>query len=317
MARPARPPLGRPAPRPAPAAQLPTFLYGVGAPKSGTTWLYEYLRRHPECHLRGHKELHFFDTLERGDVEARARQLATWIAEREALIGTVPAAERRLRLAEILDMRDFLAVLRQCRRDPGLYFRYLLAGLGTRKLVADITPSYGLLSVPTLQKMAASAPVTRFVYLMRDPVTRLWSQLRMSAEQTLPEGADFEAHVGSLLDRLLAGELPGIRAHSDYAAVLARLDAALPEGTLLAMPFEGLTTPEGVKRLCRFLGLKPVAARLDDRVLEGRPADPTPAQMTAMQEFLAPQYAAVAARLGALPPAWQAEAAGGAGRRVA
>jgi hypothetical protein len=297
---------------------LPVFLYGVGAPKSGATWLYEYLRRHPECHLRGHQELHFFDTLERGDVEARVRQLATWIAEREALIGTVPAGERRLRLAEILDMRDFLAVLRQCRQSSDPYFRYLLAGLGSRKLVADITPNYGLLSVPMLQAMAASAPVTRFVYLMRDPVTRLWSQLRMSAEQTLPEGVAFKVHVAALLDRLLAGELPGIRAHSDYAAVLARLDAALPEGALLAMPFEGLTTSEGVRRLCRFLSLRHVAARLDDRVLEGRPADPTPEQMAAMRDFLAPQYAAMTERLGALPAAWQAQGAGdGKDRRVA
>ena len=39
---------------------LPTFL-GIGAQRSGTTWLYENLRLHPEILLASPKELHFFD----------------------------------------------------------------------------------------------------------------------------------------------------------------------------------------------------------------------------------------------------------------
>ena len=39
---------------------LPDFL-GIGAPQSGTTWLYENLRCHPESYLPEPKELHYFD----------------------------------------------------------------------------------------------------------------------------------------------------------------------------------------------------------------------------------------------------------------
>ncbi len=38
---------------------LPDFL-GIGAMKSGTTWLYENLRRHPELYLPPEKELYYF-----------------------------------------------------------------------------------------------------------------------------------------------------------------------------------------------------------------------------------------------------------------
>ena len=38
---------------------LPNFLI-IGAAKSGTTWLYEKLRRHPEVYMPGVKELAFF-----------------------------------------------------------------------------------------------------------------------------------------------------------------------------------------------------------------------------------------------------------------
>ena len=39
---------------------LPDFL-GIGLPQSGTTWLYNNLRCHPELHLPDIKELHYFD----------------------------------------------------------------------------------------------------------------------------------------------------------------------------------------------------------------------------------------------------------------
>ena len=39
---------------------LPTFL-GIGAPRSGTTWLHHVLRTHPDLFLPERKELHFFD----------------------------------------------------------------------------------------------------------------------------------------------------------------------------------------------------------------------------------------------------------------
>ena len=39
---------------------FPEFL-GIGAQKSGTTWLYENLKKHPQLYLPKTKEIHFFD----------------------------------------------------------------------------------------------------------------------------------------------------------------------------------------------------------------------------------------------------------------
>ena len=40
---------------------MPLDFLGIGAQKSGTTWLYENLRRHPGIFLREGKEIHFWD----------------------------------------------------------------------------------------------------------------------------------------------------------------------------------------------------------------------------------------------------------------
>jgi hypothetical protein len=57
------------------------FVFGIGSAKSGTTWLYRYLRSHRECHLRGHKELHYFDAIDKSEVRFQAERLAAEIAE--------------------------------------------------------------------------------------------------------------------------------------------------------------------------------------------------------------------------------------------
>ena len=41
-------------------ANFPNFL-GIGAQKSGTTWLYKNLRKHPQLYLPETKEIHYFD----------------------------------------------------------------------------------------------------------------------------------------------------------------------------------------------------------------------------------------------------------------
>ena len=41
--------------------QFETFLICLGAQKSGTTWLWRYVRAHPQCEATPLKELHFFD----------------------------------------------------------------------------------------------------------------------------------------------------------------------------------------------------------------------------------------------------------------
>jgi hypothetical protein len=45
----------------APPANLPDFL-GIGAAKTGTTWLHHNLRAHPELYLPDVKEVHYFDS---------------------------------------------------------------------------------------------------------------------------------------------------------------------------------------------------------------------------------------------------------------
>lgn len=286
----------------------PVLLFGVGATKAGTSWLHAYLEAHPECHLRTIKELHYFDMLDAGKLEkvrAEFQETRNALAARKMPDDVVRAVARARRLRDIEAWAAALA-----RGDEAAYLDYLGAERGAARLIADITPAYSLLSVGRLKRMAAMTPDVRFVYLLRDPVERLWSHVRMIANRRAAPGEDITARAGRILDRVLRGEETHITERGDYRAVLGRLWAAVDPSRLFVAFYEELFSDAGVDRLCRFLGIAPQPAPLAERVHAGVPVPLSAAQRAAAAAFLAPQYDFVADRLGRVPPQWSAHRVG-------
>ncbi len=288
-----------------PRREPPMFFFCIGAAKCGTSWLYDYLRTHPECLLRGHKELHYFDAIEQMRLKDAIARMERSVASAEARLSLLQPAQRAAEVAKILDLRDYLRVLQTCHMDKNAYFRYMMTGLHTQRLVADITPDYANLSVDMLGKMVGVANETRFLYVMRDPVARLWSHVRMEAKRALPKGADIHVEARAILGQVLADQERVISSHSNYAGVLSRIEAAIPPERRLVMFYEDLMTPAGIRTLCRFLGIKPVKADFEKQVLLGTSASMTQEERAAVRRLMQPNYEAVASRFEVLPATWQ------------
>ncbi len=286
----------------------PTLMFGVGAPKCGTTWMHDYLATHPECHFRTFKEMHYFSSLHNfqlnwllGYLESRVERL-----ERNAMANQ--GAKRERLLQEIVDARDYYDLMKKRVDDRVGYSRYLLEGIGPKKLVGDITPAYGLLPVKVLKEMAATSVTSRFVYLIRDPVARLWSHVRMAVEQENVPSEQYEERSQELLRELLAGDKVRQRdllEYSDYAGAIGRLREALPEEKVLIMFYEDLMTPAGVRRLCKFLGIRPHPGNVKKGVNTGRRAKLPEDLRAEMRRYLKPQYDFAAQYFPSLPAAWK------------
>ncbi len=246
----------------------PTFLFCLGATKAGTSWLYRYLSRHPECYLRSIKELHYFDTVENGHYDRPILGQRKRLAALQTAEGR-PAMVARMRR----DIVEWLEVLEQRREDTAAYPEYLTAHRGDRHLVADMTPSYALLPERRLQAMAAMDPDVRFVYLLRDPVSRLWSDVRMMARRKTDDLAAFAASANERMHRALAAIEAGQSGRSDYAAAITRLGKAVDPPRLLVMFLDEMMTPNGLSRLCAFLGIAARPGDFDQPIHEGAPLD--------------------------------------------
>lgn len=284
----------------------PALMFGVGAAKSGTSWLYQYLAAHPECHLRSIKELHFFDTRDRGNRGWYLRDLIRKANSLEGSILTGEAATPTDQILHLADLRIYARILD--KGDVSGYLAFLMEGSEGARVVGDITPGYGLLPEKTLGEMAALHEDVRFVYVMRDPVARLWSHVRMLARRRAR--GDLGRRAGRILDNVLAGSAPDIADRSNYADAIGRLTSAVAPEKLFICTSEDLFGADALARLCAFLGIAALKGEPDRRVHGGVEIAMTDMQRKRAAAWLRPQYDYVAANMGALPPAWQASLAG-------
>ena len=284
-------------------AQEPTFLICTGATKAGTSWLYRYLQGHPECHLRAIKELHFFNSIDAGTLRQwrnREEMRLLRARARQAEGDDSPQTTRLIR-----DLADWVAVLAQGPRAFAAYQDYLTAGRGTRHLVADITPAYAMLSEARLRSMAGMAADVRFLYLLRDPVSRLWSQARMLGRRRAEDPAQYPERSVEVMTAMLDSIESGAKDREDYAGAISRLTAAVAPDRLLILLQDELMSIPGIARLCRFLGIADHPADLTRREHEGLPLDLPQPLLARAQVALRPQYQCAARLFPDLPASWR------------
>lgn len=281
-----------------------TLLFGIGATKAGTSWLQYYLERHAQVHLWTHKELHYFDALDEKNVMWQVDQLCD---KRMNLRAKMKAAEgdakKRLRF-EVEEIDRWLGVICRGKEAPGAYMAFLKQGRGGKTVVGDITPAYALLSQDRLKSMHALNPVTKFVYLMRDPISRLWSNIRMMASWGGGSATDMQNRADWIFDRWVKGSEDALAARCDYIGPLTRLTAAIPEPDRYVGFYEDLFTPDSVARICAFIGIDATEAPLEKRVHESVRLTFDATRRAIAADRLAPQYQFVETMFGTLPNRW-------------
>lgn len=281
----------------------PTILMCVGATKAGTTWAHDQLAAHPECYLRTIKEYHYFST----NADAQWAKMIGDTRAEIAEIDAVPADQRSPWQGQRLeDLRSYLPLITPRSVDPVAFADYLRASAPVgAKLVGDFTPAYSVIAGKNLAPMLKMGAL-KVVYLMREPLARLWSHIRMTADRAAPDA--FAQTCEALLERVILGQddggIRGIVRRGDYAGNLPKLQRVFGDN-LLVMFTEELLTKAGFDRLLAFLGLAPALADTTKRVHEGR-ALPMPAHLRrSALAFLRPQYDFIASTFPALPQAWR------------
>ncbi len=283
--------------------QEPTFAYCIGATKAGTSWLYDYLRSHPQTHVRGIKEVHYFDAIDHDSREWHA----AWFAKRRdrlaAKVANFPTEENR---EELADYTDLCALHDGAGYDRRAYRAYLTDGAAPEhKVVADITPAYSTLSREMFKTMAQAAANTRFIYILRDPISRLWSHIKMNAGRRANSPEELPMRANRIFWRFGRGRHPGIWARSDYKGTLERLNSALAPNQLLVLFYEELFTNEAVELICTFLGLSPHKADFAARVNVSADLPMDHTKMAHARGWLAAQYDHIQKTIDHLPTVWQ------------
>ena len=134
---------------------LPNFII-IGAAKSGTTSLYQYLRQHPDIYMSPVKEPRFF-AFELEDLDFRG------------------PGDAELHRSSILNFEQYTALFR---------------GAGGQKAVGEASPVY-LCSPRTAGKIKAHVPNAKLIAILRHPVERAYSHYLHLIRDGVEPLADF------------------------------------------------------------------------------------------------------------------------------
>lgn len=290
----------------------PTLFFCVGATKAGTSWLHRYVSDHPQAWMRGIKELHYFDAVEFDDWNP-------WIADVQGRhdsnvqeMDSLDPKFKPIKARVAHDAAEWLRVLRARRENDAAYLAYLRGGLTDQRLVGDVTPAYGLLPRARLAHMAGLMPVVKFIYLLRDPVDRIWSHARMIAKRRAATPHEVAYRSVHIVRRIMAGKEPEVVRRSDYVDPVTNLLAAVRPENLRIVFYEELFNQPIVDDLCDFLGIDRAPADFGTRVLKGPEAEMDEGQYDLLRDFLKPQYDFIEATFDRIPERW-----GLGGERVA
>ena len=151
-----------------------TFILGVGAQRTGSTWLHSQLRKNPQIHTGLVKEHHIFDVIFTPYFSKYEQSLRTMVA---TATENDPSYRKREKLLSFID-------------DPEKYFNYF-EGLCLKnkaiEAVADITPSYSMLDYKAYEFIQQGLEKRGFkvkvVFMMRDPIERVWSMIHQKGRQ--------------------------------------------------------------------------------------------------------------------------------------
>ncbi|MEM9576066.1 MAG: sulfotransferase [Pseudomonadota bacterium] len=291
-------------------ASVDCVFFVIGAQKAGTTWLSHYFKAHPNVSVPEWKEHDYWNMVE-GRPNA-SRMLQTQKARREK-----PSALRSLAAALPFTLharrqRAITLALKATQAPFAPYSAYadvILENKGDKTQAAgEICPEYALLKSDTFARMAALSPNVRFIFLMRDPVSRFISgarhSLRKKLGKTPPTPQDLSDFIGRFHKRTVA--------LSRYDQTIAALEEAVPADRILYVFFEDLFDQTQVKDICAFLGVPFVPGRIHRKSnIAGKSAVPVSAEDRArIAGVLKPVYDFAKRRFGTrLPQKWQESAA--------
>lgn len=212
-------------------------IVGIGAQKAGTTWLSQMLGQHPRVWAPPFKEAQFFNHRfmdeHRGWVPwhfKRARQNTEkrYAAKGEAVPAHLDAYLDRITSGEMFTNH---------------WYKQLFAPTPEGAMALDVTPEYSTLPDEGVDFVASFLPQAKFIYIIRHPVDRAVSQLKMNLTR--------KKHRPASVDQWLAEiEDPVLLDRGDYAAYVPRWLARFSPERLLILPF-GLIAREPVALLRR------------------------------------------------------------------
>ena len=218
--------------------KMKTFVLGIGAQKAGTTWLYNYIQNDPKCNFGQMKEYHHWNSV---------------FIESEKYINI---KKKNLFSKPIQTLNSDELLRRTMLRSENYYTLYFNSIINSGfSITGDLTPQYSRTNLEGFKyikkKLIEFGFNVKVIYLIRDPVERLWSNIRMEKKlyKGIKEGlSDSDALKMLLNDKEWTTE-------SRYEIVIERIKNVFELENIYIGIYEEMFTSVRLKKLSDFIGI--------------------------------------------------------------
>lgn len=201
-------------------AKLPRILC-IGAQKAGTSWLYENLRTNPAVWSPPFKELHFFDYKFVDDSKSWAR----WHVK--------SSIKKILKTSSITEeQRRYLIALLEEPILNGNWYKKAFSPAPIDSIGMDATPEYCSVPEVGIRFIKKFLVDPHIIYIIRDPVQRALSQIRMNMYRKKRDFSDQMAWME-------AAKEPVVSARGNYKDFIPQWDRVFPD--VLYVPFGAIS----------------------------------------------------------------------------
>ena len=155
---------------------MPDFI-GIGAQKAGTTWLYDMLAQNPSIWLPPLKEVHYFDYINAPEARRIKRTEHFEKVAKQLERGKLDKGSDSDGVAKAAFLRSLIG---NHLHTPAWYESIFDYPGAQGRVKGEITPAYLELDETMMQTLSGMLPDTKFVLIIREPVARTLSQLKMA-----------------------------------------------------------------------------------------------------------------------------------------
>ena len=255
------------------------FILGVGAQKAGTTWLHRELSKCPLIDMGELKEYKCIRNPESKIINKIKRHKKDMEAIKR-LNGTNKKP----------NFNDFLTMSKGQKQswmiaNNSFYYRYFqsIAYQDSSTLATgDISPHYSVLTSKTLaqtrKQLERKGFKVKVIFLMRDPVERIWSQVRMIRQrQTIQSVCDFPTETDAILG---CYAIDRMARNTRYEHTIHNLETAFNTNDIHYEFYEKLFEESSFKHLERFLGIPLTEPDFKSRINESPKSQTLPEEIS-------------------------------------
>lgn len=239
------------------------FILGVGCQKGGTTWLHRQLLKSIHVDTGMRKEYHVFNSLyNKEDYRLSARFLQ--LQERATRM------ERKGRSGEEYDR---LILNLSFIHDTENYYKYFddlwSRSGGQVTHVGDITPAYAALPADAYEeiklRLESRGFTVKVIFIMRDPIERCWSTVRMSLRKLEHTGGaiSYKDEVSLLRKRFQSAVY---QKRTRYEDTVRALEQVFQRSDIFYSLYENLFNASTLQKLKDFLDLADLEYDVNEQV---------------------------------------------------